>query len=296
MTNRRLWIALVLLLCLVPSAGADGALTPALDGILDAPALKGGITGAIVVRVSDGATLYAHNPDTRLLPASNRKLFTTAAALEGLGSDFTYTTQALAQAKPDAEGTLHGGLYLHGVGDSSLQTKDLDDLAAQVAQAGVRRVTGSLYADGSAFTDGPYGQGWEWDDLGDEEFPQIAGLEVNDGDVAVRAVAGKAVGDSVAVTLDPRVAWPLVANSARTGTADAAKPPAINRPYDGAQILVTGVWPPGTVVKQNIPVVDPPRYAAEVFLRALKAHGITVKGVVGRGAAPPGASVLAAHT
>lgn len=298
MTNRRpSLIALVLmLLCLAPSAWADGTLTQALDGILDAPALKGGITGAIVVRVSDGETLYAHNPDTRLLPASNRKLFTTAAALEILGGDFTYTTQALAQAKPDAEGTLHGGLYLHGVGDSSLVTADLDDLAAQVAKAGVRRVTGSVYADGSAFTDGPYGQGWEWDDLSGEEFPQIAGLEVNDGDVAVRAVAGKSAGEAVTVTLDPPVAWPPVANSARTGPADAARRPAVNRPYDGAQILVSGVWPPGTVMKQNIPVVDPPRYAAQVFLRALTAHGITVEGVVGSGAAPGGAFVLASHT
>lgn len=291
----RCFSVFLLLICSVPMAWADDALTQALDQILSAPALKGGITGAVVVRVGDGHTLYTHNPDTRLLPASNRKLFTTAAALEILGGDFTYTTQVLSDAKPATDGALRGGLYLRGVGDSSLSTADLDDLAAQIARSGVRHVTGSVYADAGAFTDGPYGQGWEWDDLGDEEFPQIAGLEVNDGDVTVRAVAGAAAGAPVTVTLDPPAAWPPVVDSARTGQAVAKSPPTIIRPYDRAQILVTGVWPPGTVRKQNVPVNDPPRYAAQVFLQALAAHGVQVDGVVGSGAAPAGAAVLASH-
>ena len=64
-----------------------------------------------------------------LLTASNRKLFTSAAALELLGGDFAFTTRVVATARPDADGTLHGDVVLKGVGDSSLKTADLDDLA-----------------------------------------------------------------------------------------------------------------------------------------------------------------------
>ena len=91
-----------------------------LDKILDAPALKGGLTGAMVCRVADGKVLYAHSADSRLIPASNRKLWTSAAALELLGDDFTLHTDLCASAKPDAAGVVQGSLYLRGGGDGLL--------------------------------------------------------------------------------------------------------------------------------------------------------------------------------
>ena len=88
--------------------GRAASLAQALDKILDAPALKGGIAGVEVARVSDGRVLYAQDPDTRLMPASNRKLFTAAAALELLGDDFTLKTDVLAAAKAGRAGHLAG--------------------------------------------------------------------------------------------------------------------------------------------------------------------------------------------
>ena len=104
MTTRcsALLAALLLLIVLVP-ARAQEALAPALDKMLDATGLKGGITGAIVCRVDTGQVLYAHDADTRLIPASNRKLFTSAAALEVLGDDFQIHT-ALRGGRPAGRG------------------------------------------------------------------------------------------------------------------------------------------------------------------------------------------------
>lgn len=294
--RRSATIVLLLLFCLPLCVRADEALTQALDRILDAPALKGGITGAVVVRVGDGQTLYSRNPDTRLLPASNCKLFTSAAALGVLGGGFTFTTQVVAAGGPDAGGTVRGDVVLRGVGDSSLLTQDLDDLAAQMAKAGVRRITGNVLGDGSLFTDGPYGLGWEWDDLGDEEFPQIAGLELNRGDIGVHAVSGKGIGAPVAVTLDPPTGYVPVINRARTGAAKTPGDFSVQRPWNGSAIVLAGTLPLGAAADQNIPVVEPPRYAATVLRECLGRHGIAVGGQALMGRAPPAATVvLASH-
>lgn len=294
--RRLLPIFLLLLVCPPLSVRANGALTQALDRILDAPALKGGITGAIVVRVGDGQTLYARNPDTRLLPASNLKLFTSAAALEMLGGDFRFTTRVLAAERPDSGGTVRGDVVLRGVGDSSLLTQDLDDLAAQMAREGVRRITGNILGDGSVFTDGPYGLGWEWDDLSDEEFPQIAGLELNRGDIAVHAAPGGSVGAPVVVTLDPPTGFVPIISRARTGAAKTPGGFSMQRPWNGSAIVLTGALPLGTASDQNIPVMEPPRYAATVFRECLKRHGVAVGGLGFMGQTPPSATaVLASH-
>ena len=213
---------LFFLLCFLP-AHAQTPLAPTLDKILQAPALRGGVTGAIVCRVSDGKTLYAHDADLRLLPASNCKLWTSAAALGLLGPDFHMATDVLASARPDAGGVITGSVYLRGGGDGLLSAADLDTLAAALSGAGVKRITGSILGDGSRFAGPVYGFGWEWDDLGDEEFPQISGLEVSEGVLSVHVAPGIAPGDPVTVTVDPPTDYVPLVITAKTGAKDAAR-------------------------------------------------------------------------
>lgn len=297
MTHARRFAPLLAFVLLCPASWAKAAPLPqVLDRILDAPTLRGGITGAVVQRVSDGKILYQHNPDLRLIPASNRKLFTSAAALELLGDDFTFTTQVLATAKPDVDGTLQGDLILHGVGDSSLKTADLNDLAAQVAQAGVKRVTGNVIGDGSVFTDGPYGFGWEWDDFSDSEFPQIAGLEVNDGDVTISVLSGETVGAAATVKLDPPTDYLPLHNQATTAAKDAADTCIIVKPYAQNIAEISGQVPLGATMTQDVPVEAPPRYAATVFADCLRRQGITITGqIIPDKASADDTVILASH-
>ena len=288
-------LAVVLLLAALAPVRAQDALAPVLDRILDAPALKGGITGAIVCRVDDGRVLYAHDADTRLIPASNRKLFTSAAALEVLGDGFRIHTDLRADAKPDAAGTVRGSLYLRGGGDGLLSPGNLDDLARALARSGVKRVEGNVVGDGGLFTDGPYGFGWEWDDFSDEEFPQISGLEVNEGVLGVHVAPGKTPGDPVTVTLTPPTDFLPVVNAAKTGPSGAPKDCAVSRPWDKNYFLVTGTLPLGAALDQNIPVKDPPLLAATLLRQSLAQCGIAVTGRAVLGQTPPGAVTLAEH-
>jgi D-alanyl-D-alanine carboxypeptidase/D-alanyl-D-alanine-endopeptidase (penicillin-binding protein 4) len=289
-------LALLLLLFSCPfSAHAQAPLGPALDKILDAPALKGGVTGAIVCRVADGKTLYAHDADLRLMPASNRKLFTSAAALELLGPEFRVHTDVLAAAPPDANGTITGSVYLRGGGDGLLSPADLDALAGTLSSAGIKRVEGGVVGDGTRFAGGPYGFGWEWDDFSDEDFPQISGLEINEGVLEVRVMPGQAPGDPVVVTLDPLTGYVPLAVTAQTGAKDAADTCTAFRPWDKNDFVITGTLPLGQTLTQKIPVQNPALLAANLLETALVRHGIAVIGLPSTGSSLPNAVVLASH-
>ncbi len=111
----------------------------------------GANAGAYVVDLGTGRTLYSRNPDKRLVPASNEKLFTTAATLLTFGGAARRETQVLAELTDPDEVTTVDELYLVGDGDPSFGTRDLSRLANQLRKAGIKRVRGSVTGDESLF-------------------------------------------------------------------------------------------------------------------------------------------------
>ena len=64
-----------------------------VDALLAQPALAHGYWGVLVRSLKNGETLYALNQDKLMLPASNMKIVTVAAAAEKLGWGFRYDTR-----------------------------------------------------------------------------------------------------------------------------------------------------------------------------------------------------------
>ena len=92
------------------------------------------------------------------------KLFTTATALSRLGPESRdRRPRSSATASSTAGGVLHGSLYLQGGGDPALGTPAFYDgylaglgtnlfaLVPQIRAAGIRSITGRLYADDTIF-------------------------------------------------------------------------------------------------------------------------------------------------
>ena len=73
----------------------------------------------IVVTNLDGAPIYSLNEAQLFQPASNAKLFTTAAALALLGPDRTFQTKVIAEGTLTRKGELQGDLVLKGGGDAN---------------------------------------------------------------------------------------------------------------------------------------------------------------------------------
>lgn len=162
---RRIWGfflggALILAL-LLPSPGVAGNLCPKLRGLL----VRGGgrASGLYVLDATSGRPVCARAPGRRRPLASNMKLFTTSTALTRFGPEYRIETELLGDGTLDAEGVLHGSLYLRGAGDPALGVPsfydrylggfgtDLLALKQGLREAGVRRVTGRLYADDTIF-------------------------------------------------------------------------------------------------------------------------------------------------
>lgn len=100
--------------------------------------------------------VYQTDAHRALVPASNMKVLTTAAALARLGSDYVYETHAVLGGRV-VEGVLKGDLIVVGSGDPTLSKRFcsseplLESLVNAVAASGVRTIQGDLVADDRAF-------------------------------------------------------------------------------------------------------------------------------------------------
>src|SRR5712692_5601526 len=106
-----------------PASPAFSALARDIDAILTQPALEHSYWGVLVKSLKSGDTLYALNPRKLMMPASNMKIVTLAAAAERLGWDYTYETQVFAAGEIES-GVLRGDLIVVGSGDPSVTDKD----------------------------------------------------------------------------------------------------------------------------------------------------------------------------
>ncbi len=166
---------------LVPAAqaGSRSEFQAHLARALHARHISPGRTGAIVLDLQTGATLFVHNPLLALRPASNEKLATTYAALTALGPSFRIDTDVLGEGQQDGA-TWRGNLVLKGYGDPALSFAQLNSLARQVTATGIKHVSGRILGDESWFDTRRTGLGWK-PDFYLHQSPALSALVVNRG-------------------------------------------------------------------------------------------------------------------
>ena len=140
------FLAVLLVAVLAPAAYAAGpaATVRALDRQMNQ---AGTGSGALVVDLDSGATLYARRPDVPRLPASVNKLYTTSAAMTLYSEEGTLTTEVLGDAQPDDDGVVTGNLYLRGGGDPEFGRGDARALARILVTSGLTEVTDRVVGD-----------------------------------------------------------------------------------------------------------------------------------------------------
>ncbi|CAN5841240.1 D-alanyl-D-alanine carboxypeptidase/D-alanyl-D-alanine-endopeptidase [soil metagenome] len=263
--------------------------SPSAISLLLDPVLQGraGSIGVAVYSVDRAAPLYLRSADRALLPASNMKLYTTAAALDRLGPDFQYVTSMYADGPVLPGGVLDGNLILAGRGDPTLSgrffadsaTYVFDRFAAELRRAGVRRITGRLIGDASYFDDQLAAPGWEPGNLLWWYGARANALSFNDNVVTMEIRPGASVGDPAQVSFYPRAAGVWVANRARTSSRRGGRSIGIGRRPDIDGYEIWGQVPlGGTPVRYVVAVENPPMFALSAMRDRLERVGISVTG------------------
>ena len=267
---------------LAPRVAAQprGVLAERIQTVLADPDFESAYWGALVVDLDTGDRLYESNAYGRFIPASNMKLFTTAAALDALGPGFRYSTRLYADGAVQ-NGTLLGSLIVRGSGDPTFGSRrtadDMRDTFVQWADslraAGVRRVVGPVVGDDDVFDDVGLGNGWSWDDLQYAYAAPVSGLQYGEGTVEV-SLTGTTDGQPARVAVRP-AGYGLVLNQATTGGPSAE---SYTRDLDENVWTATATVAAGTTTREDVAVVNPTDFFVATLIGVLRNEGIEVEG------------------
>src|SRR5215510_13118626 len=184
---KRLSTTILLSLLLVLNAAAVPAqsLSQRVQAIIDRPEFKHALFGIEFYSLDKGKIIYAINADKLFTPGSTTKLLTEGTALSLLGADYRFHTRVYSTGPVGADGTLNGHLVLVASGDPNLSGRLNPDgtlafenedhsydgdpntravpgdpllvirrLAQQVADKGIKKITGMVIVDASMFREG----------------------------------------------------------------------------------------------------------------------------------------------
>ena len=256
----------------------------------------------IMVTTLDGAPLYRLNEAQLFQPASNAKLFTTAAAMALLGPTTTFETRVIAHGTMATQQTLDGDLYLVGGGDANLSGRTLPylapgnrpqvplatvdplrhlaELADQVVAAGLKSVSGDVVGDDTLFPYEPYPSDWAIDDAVWGYGAPVSALTVNDNQIVLKIMPGAQAGAKATVTMTPDVPYYTIGGEVSTGAAQTSNTVHIERAI-GSQVLrlYGSIAVDAQPDEEEIAIEDAAEYAATALKKMLVTRGVEVAGM-----------------
>lgn len=273
----------------VASTTTSDATTQELAGelaqVIEGPGWADDSWSVLAVSLDNGDTLFAHNPGAELAPASNLKLFTTAAALHFLGPDHRYSTYVTSRGTL-RNGVLEGDLLLYGTGDPTIsgrfyeaESAVLESLADSLVALGVRRIAGDVLGDGSYFEGSGVGQGWQSTYITHTYAAPSGALNFNDNVVTLHVKPAPASGAPPVVDILPAGNVPY-RNEAQTVASGRTHIEVERESYEAPLVLTGQITTGSSPVWRAVPVPDPAVFAASAFAEALVEAGITVDGEV----------------
>jgi len=279
--------------------GSGTLLGDQIANLLADPAVSRAHWG-IAVTTLDGQPIYGLDEGQLFRPASNNKIFTTAAAMHLLGPGFTVATTAGPTVTPDAQGTVSGDIVLHGAGDATFasglfpyrsaaerkrQATDpdqnplevIDELAARIEASGVKHVTGNIVGDDTVWPWEPYAQGWELDDTVWGYGAPVSALMIHDNQLVLKVTPG-AVGQAATAAVVPDTGYYQLQMNVWTVAANAPASLDIDRAIGSHVLRIFGTIAAGKPYSTEIAINDPAEFAALALKQALEAHGVPIDG------------------
>lgn len=250
---------------------------------VEAHSALAGLRYGISVTDLDGNVLVSHRADERFVPASNAKLFVTAAALAAQTELSALEPALRIVLEPSESGP--PTLVLVGRGDPTIgfgpdcEVRCIETLAQAVADSGITEV-GDVVGDDQWFADERKPLGWSWDDLKFGHGTAISAIAVNDNILPLRISPSSAPGTTVRASwIDTGASYFDLHNEAMTSGADGDWALRLERRMGDKTARLYGELPIGSrAVTLDLGVDNPAQLAAWYLKRALAAHGVSVTG------------------
>lgn len=186
--HRLIILPLLLLTC---STWAQNAteLERVVNSVQDEVSFRHASLSVSVHNITKNQAVFHHDAQRSISPASLNKLFTTAVGFEKLGSNFRFKTSLAYSGTIDANGVLHGNIFIIGGGDPLLgsyrYSQTLPDTifaawAKAIASQGIKSIDGRICYDATIFDDQPLHDSWQWGDMGNYYCSGVSGLNFHE--------------------------------------------------------------------------------------------------------------------
>ena len=273
-------VAICVLLPLILGTKNADSLGDRIESILSDPTASPAFWGVYVKDLSTGRVVYSKNADKTLVPASNQKILTAAAALDILGADYRYETTLHFNGEIGGS-VLRGDLILEGSGDPTFASKELrqrnpmKEWAEKLQSLGVTRIEGRIIGDDNVFDDEPYAEGWDLSFVANESFaPASSGLTSHDNVVVVRIESSRVGAPPILSDTPP--GYLSIRNEATTSARRRGRSIRVNRTLGTENIVLRGSVPRVYRRSVVIPVSNPTQSTLHSLKYYLEEVGIEV--------------------
>jgi D-alanyl-D-alanine carboxypeptidase/D-alanyl-D-alanine-endopeptidase (penicillin-binding protein 4) len=254
-----------------------------LARVFAAPIMARAVWAVDIRSLETGERLFQLDADKLVMPASNMKILTLAAAADILGWDHRFTT-TLETAASVETGVLKGDLFVRGTGDPTINSRNgraavvHDEFAGALRAAGIYEIQGRIIGDDQAFDDEGIGAGWAWDYLQYGYAAPVGALQFNEdvADLTIEPGATPGAPPDVRLTAGSGLA---IANLAFTGPPGSEQSIDYRRRLDRPVLEVFGSIPMGAKpVVRTVAVVNATIFFAQALKDAFAAREIRVTG------------------
>ena len=283
------------LLALLVAASAHAQLPPEVRRAFQDARIPLDRVAIVVQEVHAPRPLFAHGADRAMNPASVMKLVTTFVALELLGPDYRWHTDAFLDGRLEG-GVLRGDLVLKGRGDPKITVEQWQAFMMRLRASGLDAIEGNLVIDRTAFDLPPHDAGaFDAEPLRPYNVGPDA-LLVNFKSAHVTVTPDPANGRAIA-RIDPPLAAVRFASPAPLDWRACGDWRSALRVDDDGRSALMSFAPayPAACGERDwwVALLDPPHYAYEMFTTYFRVAGGRFDGGLAERRAPAGAKSFA---
>lgn len=255
-----------------------------LDDIFNDPDFDNAELGVFIQSLETGEYFYKRNEDKLLLPASNLKLFTTAAGLILLGAEYKFKTNIYSRGELDGS-ILRGDLIIQGRGDPTISGRFYNDSMLKVfnnwadslLEIGIDEIDGNIIGDDNEFDELGLGEGWSWDYESYWYSAQSGAISFNDNCIDVIVKVNKKSKQPL-ISIAPETRYAVIINKVIVVGGDSTTSIDVYRERGTNVITVSGTINIKDSIKTYVTVNNPTQYAMVVLYEVLNERGIKVLG------------------